>query len=74
MDWYIRHGHWEQVNDEFGVERLEDISRQQRVVNTTVFVFFELRQLILPNVHHLERVNDVEVCRNEMMKFVACLC
>lgn len=35
------------------VEGLEDILRDQTVVDALVLVLFELRELVLPYVHHV---------------------
>jgi hypothetical protein len=49
---YSRHPHGEAFDDDMRVEGLEDILRDQTVVNALVLVLFELRELVLPYVHH----------------------
>jgi len=35
-----------------GVERLEDVAREQRVVDAAVFIFLEAWQFLLANINH----------------------
>jgi hypothetical protein len=49
---YSRHRHWETIDDEVGVEWLQDITRQQAVVDARVLVLLELGKPVLTNVHH----------------------
>jgi hypothetical protein len=49
---YSRHGHWETIDDEVGVEWLQDIARQQAVVDARVLVLLELGKPVLTNVNH----------------------
>ena len=49
---YSRHRHWETIDDDVGVEWLQDIARQQAVVDARVLVLLELRKPVLTNVHH----------------------
>jgi hypothetical protein len=49
---YSRHRHWETIDDDVGVEWLQDIARQQAVVDARVLVLFELGKPVLTNVHH----------------------
>ena len=49
---YLRHRHWEALNDHIVVEGLEDISRYQGMVNPGVFVGVETLQVFLAYVNH----------------------
>jgi hypothetical protein len=49
---HLRHPHWKAVNHHMGVEWLQNISREQAMIDGRVFVFLELGQLILSYVHH----------------------
>ncbi len=48
------HPHGKALDDDIGVEGLENIFRRQRVVDAAVFVLLEVRQIFLPYVHHFE--------------------
>jgi hypothetical protein len=48
----LRHPHRKAVDHHVGVERFEDILREQAMVDARVFVFLELRQLVLSYVNH----------------------
>ena len=47
-----------------GVERLENIAGNQRMVNTSIFVGMETFEVLLPNVHHLgyPKYSELTVC------------
>jgi hypothetical protein len=49
----IRHRHGKTFDNDMSVERLENISRHQTVVDGRILVLLELGQVILPYVHHL---------------------
>lgn len=49
---YSRHPHWEATNHEFVVERLENQPADRRVVDSSIFVVLQIRQFMLPDVHH----------------------
>lgn len=49
---YSRHPHGEAANHAFVVERLQDIPTNRRMVNSNIFVVFQIRQFVLPDVHH----------------------
>ena len=49
---HLRHPYWKTFNDYIGVKGLENISRQQRVVDPSIFVGMQARQLLLPYVDH----------------------
>ena len=51
-DVHLRHPHGKAVNHKVVVERLHDISRDKTVVNARVLVLVQLRELILPYIHH----------------------
>jgi hypothetical protein len=70
---YLRHPHRKAFNDDMGIEGLEDILRDQTVVDALVLVLFELRELVLPYIYHfyfLCRVQVMEKCT----KARECLC
>jgi hypothetical protein len=48
----LRHPHGEAVYHDVRVERLQDIARNQTVIDARVLVLLELRELVLPYVHH----------------------
>jgi hypothetical protein len=48
----LRHPHRKAVDHHVGVERFEDILREQAMVDARIFVFLELRQLVLSYVNH----------------------
>jgi hypothetical protein len=48
----LRHPHRKAVDHHVGVERFENILREQAMVDARVFVFLELRQLVLSYVNH----------------------
>ena len=47
------HRHGKALDHDVCIERLEDIARQERVVNAAVFVFLEARKLFLANIDHV---------------------
>lgn len=47
-----RHGHGKHVDCDIGVERLQDVLRDQGFVHSRVLVLLELWQLVHPNVDH----------------------
>jgi hypothetical protein len=40
------------MNHDIAIERLEDISREQTMIHTGVFVLLEFGKFVLSNVHH----------------------
>jgi hypothetical protein len=52
-DVHLRHPHRKAVNHKVVVEWLHDISRDETVVNARVLVLVQLRELVLPYVHHV---------------------
>lgn len=46
------HPHGKTFYDKVGIEGLEDITRQERMVNTLVLVFLQVRKLFLSHVNH----------------------
>lgn len=74
---FLRHGHWEEFDCDIGIEWLQNVFRNRGVVNTCIFVFVQLWQLPLSNVHHFDwRLNTklprvllvVEKKQKEMVK------
>jgi hypothetical protein len=51
----LRHPHWKAVDYHIVVEGLENILREQAVIDARVLVLLELGQLILSDVHHDEK-------------------
>jgi hypothetical protein len=49
---YSRHAHWETFDHEIAIERLEDKPTDRRVVDARIFVVLEIREVMLPDVHH----------------------
>lgn len=47
-----RHGHWKALDRDIGVEWLEDVFRQKGMIDSSIFVFVQLRQLPLPDINH----------------------
>jgi hypothetical protein len=51
----VRHPHREQVDHKLGIERLEHIAREQRVVYAGILVLLQVRQATLADENHLGR-------------------
>jgi hypothetical protein len=49
---YSRHPHGETGNHAFVVERLQYKPTDRRVVDSGIFVVLQVRQFMLPDVHH----------------------
>lgn len=49
---HLRHPHGEQGNHAFVIERLEDVGTDRRQVDTRILVVAEVREILLPDVHH----------------------
>jgi hypothetical protein len=64
----LRHGHREALDDHMGVEGLEDISRDETVVDAGVLVLLQLGQLALPDVHHGWRVSGPQRLRDQKVQ------
>jgi hypothetical protein len=60
---YSRHPHGKAFDDDMRIERLQDILRNQTVVDALVLVLFELRELVLPYVHHFSVMYRVQAMR-----------
>lgn len=56
-----RHVHREAVDDKVGVEGLENVFRHQGPVHGRVLVLLQGREVVLPHVHHLDRMFPVAV-------------
>jgi hypothetical protein len=63
----LRHPHGKTFDDYVGVEWLEDILREQAMINARVLVLSELRQLVLSYVHH-----DVRFSWNQQLLASRC--
>ncbi len=46
------HRHGEELNRDIVVEWFEDVFRKERMIDASIFVLVQLRQLPLPDVHH----------------------
>lgn len=49
----LRHRHGEAFDDHIVVERLQNVSRDQRVINPGVFIRMQASEVLLANVDHL---------------------
>jgi hypothetical protein len=52
----LRHRHREALDNDIGIEGLEDVLGHQRLVDAGILVLVQLGQVALPNVHHLAGV------------------
>ena len=50
----LRHRHGKAFNDHVGIEWLENVSRDQGVVDTGVLVLAEARKVFLPDIYHID--------------------
>ena len=48
----LRHRHGKAFYSKMGVEGLQDVAGEQRVVYSSVFVWMQTLQILLPNVDH----------------------
>ena len=66
---HSRHGHWETIDDHIRIERLEDISWDQGMVHSRIFVRFQARKVFLSYVDHFAENRSMSVrkgCSNKI--------
>ena len=48
----LRHRHWKAFDDHIVVERLQNVTRHQRMINAGIFVWMEASEVLLANIDH----------------------
>ena len=51
---HLRHGHWEAFYGDIGIEWLEKVFRDQRMVDARVLVLAQARKVLLSYVYHTD--------------------